>query len=96
MAKILVGLPTGTIARCQDYSFLPLNLTRLGGLVFWLIIDLDRACFQSANITRLAPYWTEEFPIDPQHLQAFLDIEKSGKSDEEKEEMIEAAIAKVF
>ncbi|TRU22823.1 MAG: hypothetical protein EWV79_13375 [Microcystis aeruginosa Ma_MB_S_20031200_S102D] len=33
MAKILVGLPTGTIARCQDYSFLPLNLTRLGGLV---------------------------------------------------------------
>jgi hypothetical protein len=31
VAKILVGLPTGTIARCQDYSFLPLN-PRLGGL----------------------------------------------------------------
>jgi hypothetical protein len=59
-------------------------------------IDLDRACFQGANITRLDPYWSEEFLIDPQQLQAFLDIEKSGKSDEEKEEMIEAAIAKIF
>ncbi|TRV08003.1 MAG: PatA/PatG family cyanobactin maturation protease [Microcystis wesenbergii Mw_MB_S_20031200_S109] len=55
-------------------------------------VDLDRACFQSANITRLDPYWSEEFPIDPQHLQAFLDIEKSGKSDQEKEEMFKEAI----
>ncbi|GBL11454.1 hypothetical protein MSj_02959 [Microcystis aeruginosa Sj] len=31
-------------------------------------IDLDIACFQSANITRLDPYWDEEFSIDPQHL----------------------------
>ncbi|NCR53364.1 MAG: PatA/PatG family cyanobactin maturation protease [Microcystis aeruginosa L211-07] len=55
-------------------------------------IDLDRACFQSANITRLDPYWSEEFPIDPQHLQAFLDVEKSGKSDEEKEHLLKEAI----
>ncbi|MCZ8226007.1 MAG: PatA/PatG family cyanobactin maturation protease [Microcystis sp. LE19-84.1B] len=55
-------------------------------------IDLDRACFQSANITRLDPYWSEEFPIDPQHLQAFLDVEKSGKSDEEKEALLKEAI----
>ncbi|NCS28100.1 MAG: PatA/PatG family cyanobactin maturation protease [Microcystis aeruginosa F13-15] len=55
-------------------------------------IDLDRACFQSANITRLDPYWSEEFPIDPQHLQAFLDVEKSGKSDEEKGDMLKEAI----
>ncbi len=55
-------------------------------------IDLDRACFQSANITRLDPYWSEEFPIDPQHLQAFLDVEKSGKSDEEKEDLLKEAI----
>ena len=55
-------------------------------------IDLDRACFQGANLTRLDPYWAEEFEIDPQHLQAFLDIESSGKSDEEKEEMMKEAI----
>jgi cyanobactin maturation PatA/PatG family protease len=55
-------------------------------------VDLDRACFQGANLTRLDPYWAEEFPIAPQHLQAFLDIEISGKSEEEKEEMFKDAI----
>ena len=55
-------------------------------------IDLERDCFQGANITRLHPYWAEEFLIDPQHLQAFLEIESSGKSDEDKGGMIEAAI----
>ena len=55
-------------------------------------VDLDRACFQGANLTRINPYWAEEFAIDPQHLQAFLEIEASGKSDEEKEEMFKEAI----
>ncbi len=55
-------------------------------------IDLDRACFQGANITRLDPYWSEESPIDPQHLQAFLDIEESGKSEEEKEHLLKEVI----
>ena len=55
-------------------------------------VDLDRACFQGANLTRIDPYWAEEFAIDPQHLQAFLEIEASGKSDEEKEEMFKEAI----
>jgi len=55
-------------------------------------IDLDRACFQGANITRLDPYWSEESPIDPQYLQAFLDVEKSGKSEEEKEDLFKEAI----
>lgn len=55
-------------------------------------IDLDRACFQGANITRLEPYWAEEFDINSLDLQAFLDIERSGKSEEEKNEMMEAAI----
>ena len=54
-------------------------------------IDLDRACFQGANITRLEPYWAEEFPIDPQDLQAFLEIESTGKSEDEKKEMMEEA-----
>ncbi|AVQ72147.1 peptidase S8 [Microcystis sp. MC19] len=55
-------------------------------------IDLDRACFQGANITRLDPYWSQEFPIDPQYLQAFLDVEKSDKSEEEKEHLFKEAI----
>ncbi len=55
-------------------------------------VDLDRACFQGANLTRIDPYWAEEFAIDPQDLQAFLDIEATGKSEEEKGEMMEAAI----
>ncbi|WP_228008547.1 anacyclamide synthesis AcyG domain protein [Microcystis aeruginosa] len=32
------------------------------------LIDLDSTCFQSANITCLYPYCSEEFSIDPQHL----------------------------
>ncbi|MDJ1185608.1 S8 family peptidase [Roseofilum casamattae] len=55
-------------------------------------VDLDRACFQGANLTRFEPYWAEEFAIEPQHFQSFLEIESSGKSDDEKGEMIEAAI----
>ena len=55
-------------------------------------VDLERACFQDANLTRIDPYWAEEFPIDPQDLQAFLEIESSGKSEEEKKEMMEEAI----
>ncbi len=55
-------------------------------------VDLDRACFQGANLTRIEPYWAEEFDIEPQHFQTFLEIESSGKSEEEKNEMMEAAI----
>ncbi|GCA90759.1 S8 family peptidase [Microcystis aeruginosa] len=55
-------------------------------------IDLDRTCFQGANITRLDPYWSQESLIDPQYLQAFLDVEKSGKSEEEKEHLFKEAI----
>ena len=55
-------------------------------------VDLERACFQGANITRIDPYWAEEFEIAPEDLQAFLDIEKTGKSEEEKNEMMEEAI----
>lgn len=55
-------------------------------------VDLERACFQGANLTRFEPYWTEEFAIEAQHFQSFLEIESSGKSEDEKGEMMEAAI----
>lgn len=60
------------------------------------LVDLDRACFQGANLTRIDPYWAEPFDIDPADLQAFLDIENSSKnaglSEEEKGKLMEAAI----
>ncbi|GBF00433.1 hypothetical protein NIES298_46790, partial [Microcystis aeruginosa NIES-298] len=40
VAKILVGLPTGTIARCQDYSFLK-NPPFFGGFLLVDGFDLD-------------------------------------------------------
>ncbi len=55
-------------------------------------VDLERACFDGANITRLEPYWAEDFAIAPEHFQAFLEVESSGKSDDEKNEMMEQAI----
>ena len=55
-------------------------------------VDCDRACFQGANLTRIDPYWTKEFEIDPQDLKAFLKIENSNKSDEQKQERLNAAI----
>ncbi|WP_375471016.1 PatA/PatG family cyanobactin maturation protease [uncultured Nostoc sp.] len=37
--------------------------------------DLDRACFQGANISRIKPYWqTDLEPIDPIHIQQELKI----------------------
>lgn len=47
-------------------------------------VDLERACFQGANLTKVQPYWEEEFPIEPQYLEAFLEIENSDDDDETK------------
>lgn len=55
-------------------------------------VDLDRACFQGANLTRLDPYWTEDFEIAPQYLKNFLEAERSDKSDEKKLEMLDAGL----
>lgn len=55
-------------------------------------VDLERSCFQGANLRRIESYWAENIEIDSQYLQIFLDIEGSGKSDEEKKEMMELEI----
>ena len=55
-------------------------------------VDRDRACFQGANFSCLDPYWAEEFEIPSAALQTFLGIENSGKNDEERGELLKAAI----
>lgn len=55
-------------------------------------VDLERSCFQGANLRRIESYWAENFEIESQYLQVFLEIEGSGKSEEEKKEMMELEI----
>jgi cyanobactin maturation PatA/PatG family protease len=47
-------------------------------------VDLDRACFQGAALTKMAPYWQPEPTIDPQDLETFLAIDTSDASDLDK------------
>ncbi|MGC1197585.1 MAG: PatA/PatG family cyanobactin maturation protease [Geitlerinemataceae cyanobacterium] len=59
-------------------------------------VDLDRACFQGGNLTRIEPYWAEPFDIDPADMQAFVEIDlrakAEGLSEEESKVLMEAAI----
>lgn len=59
-------------------------------------VDLDRACFQGGNLTRIEPYWAEPFDIDPADMQAFVEIDlhakAEGLSEEESGELMKAAI----
>lgn len=59
-------------------------------------VDLDRACFQGGNLTRIDPYWIEPLEIDPADIQAFVEIDLRAKaeslSEEESGALIEAAI----
>lgn len=59
-------------------------------------VDLDRACFQGGNLTRIDPYWVEPFDIDPADLQAFVEIDlrakAEGLSEDESKALMEAAI----
>ncbi|NER35384.1 MAG: PatA/PatG family cyanobactin maturation protease [Oscillatoria sp. SIO1A7] len=55
-------------------------------------VELERACFQGANLTRIDPYWAEAIEADSQDLETFLEIENSDKSDKEKKEMLAAAV----
>jgi cyanobactin maturation PatA/PatG family protease len=42
--------------------------------------DIERACFQGANLTRLQPYWQEEpEPISPQYVELFWQVEALEK-----------------
>ncbi len=56
-------------------------------------VDLERACFQGANLTKIHPYWQDTIAdIDPQYLQAFLAIENSKDDDQTKASRLKTAI----
>ena len=55
--------------------------------------DLERSCFQGANISKVFPYWHETpEPIALEYYEAYLEIEKSGEKGEAKAKKRHAAI----
>ncbi|MDB9513179.1 PatA/PatG family cyanobactin maturation protease [Kamptonema animale CS-326] len=59
--------------------------------------DLERSCFQGANISKVFPYWHETpEPIALEYYEAFLEIEKSGEKGEAKAKKLQAAIPEVI
>ena len=38
--------------------------------------ELERACFQGANLTKMQPYWQEDIEVDPKYIQIYLDVTK--------------------
>ena len=56
-------------------------------------VDLERACFQGANLRQNKPYWSEEVEIDPRYLDIFREINQLDDFDDgTKEEKLISAI----
>ena len=56
-------------------------------------VDLDRACFGGAKLSRITPFWSEELVIDPDLIKVFRDIDQLDDLDDDtKQEKIKAAI----
>ncbi|WP_424095121.1 S8 family peptidase [Moorena producens] len=56
-------------------------------------VDLDRACFGGAKLSRITPFWSEELVIDPDLIKVFRDIDQLDDLDDEtKHDKLKAAI----
>ncbi|NEO19467.1 PatA/PatG family cyanobactin maturation protease [Moorena sp. SIO4A5] len=56
-------------------------------------VDLDRACFQGAKLSRITPFWSQELVIDPDLIKVFREINQLDDFDDDtKKEKLEAAI----
>lgn len=55
-------------------------------------VDLNRACFQGSNLTKIQPYWDRDIPIEPKYLEAYLAIENSGDREKTRSSNLIAAI----
>ena len=53
-------------------------------------VELERACFQGANLTKIEPYWQEDIEIDPQYINKYL--EESKEQDKRIDEYEKNAI----
>lgn len=49
-------------------------------------VELERACFQGANLTKLEPYWQEDIEIDKKYIGKYLESSKGDDKLEEKSE----------
>ena len=61
-------------------------------------IELERACFQGANLTKIEPYWEEDIEIDPKYIPIYLEVTKKDNKRVDKYEATaisrEQAVAK--
>ncbi|NEQ81528.1 MAG: PatA/PatG family cyanobactin maturation protease, partial [Moorea sp. SIO2I5] len=56
-------------------------------------VDLDRACFQGAKLSRITPFWSEELEIDPDLIKVFREINQLDDFDDDtKQDKLKAAI----
>ena len=93
--------PSSTFAHDLDARIFGLSDLReqtLGDSRITIVIldgnaDLDRACFQGADVTKVFPYWHEPpEAIAPEYYKTYLSIEKSGAKGEEKTKKLKEAI----
>lgn len=58
--------------------------------------DLDRACFQKANIAQIKPYWQEMLEVPQEYIDLYIDLENREEDSEEKAAKMESAIPAPF
>ena len=87
----IAAIPGMTALRSRTHGEPRIKIAVLDG---W--VDLSRACFKGAKLTRFDSFWIEPFDIDPADIKALIRIENSGKyqglSDTEKGDLIAEAI----
>lgn len=70
-------------------------------------VELERACFQGANLTKIKPYWQEEVEIDKNYIEKYQEVlkedskladqfERDGRRLEEATAAREAKVAREF
>ncbi|NEN90447.1 MAG: PatA/PatG family cyanobactin maturation protease [Okeania sp. SIO3H1] len=54
--------------------------------------DLDRGCFQGANVTKINPYWQQPLEFDPKYIDIFREIQNLDQKNEVTETKLKEAI----
>ena len=54
--------------------------------------DLDRGCFQEANVTKINSYWQQPVEFDPKYIDIFREIQNSDEKNEVTETKLKEAI----
>lgn len=54
--------------------------------------DLDRGCFQGANVAKINSYWQQPIEFDPKYIDIFREIQNSDEKNEVREAKLKEAI----